>query len=88
MISRDTRVQLVLNLLEITGSPRVAFTSSQLTFTTARVDRSLAHRLRIEPIFEVNLDALEHPFFNVFDVGELAPNESHRSFYARPQSPQ
>ena len=37
-------------------------------------------RSRIEPVLEVNLEAREHLFFYVFDVGELAPNESHRSF--------
>ena len=30
-------------------------------------------RSRIEPVLEVNLEALEHLFFNVFDVGELTP---------------
>src|SRR5271169_6582519 len=28
---------------------------------------------RIKPLFEMRLEALEHLFFNVFDVGELAP---------------
>jgi hypothetical protein len=28
---------------------------------------------RIKPLFEMLLEALEHLFINVFDVGELAP---------------
>ena len=83
MIGRDARGQLVFNLLEITGSPRLAFASSQLTFTTARVDRSLAHRLPIEPIFEVNLETLEHLFFNVFDVGDNPSDGNHHAAIQR-----
>jgi hypothetical protein len=29
--------------------------------------------LRIEPLFEVNLETLNHLFFTSFDVGELGP---------------
>ena len=28
---------------------------------------------RIKPLLEMRLEALEHLFFNVFDVGELVP---------------
>jgi hypothetical protein len=38
---------------------------------------------RIEPVFEVNLETLEHLFFNVFDVGELAPT-SHIAIFRDP----
>jgi hypothetical protein len=40
---------------------------------TRQKSPGLAHGSRIEPIFEVNLEALKHLFFNVFDVGELTP---------------
>jgi hypothetical protein len=40
---------------------------------TRQKSPSLAHGSRIEPIFEVNLEALKHLFFNVFDVDELTP---------------
>ncbi len=36
---------------------------------------------RIEPVFEMNLETLEHLFFNVFDVGELAPTSHVRSLF-------
>jgi hypothetical protein len=29
--------------------------------------------LRTEPVLEVNLESLKHLFFDVFNVGELAP---------------
>jgi hypothetical protein len=50
---------------------------------------------RIEPVFEVNLETLEHLFFNVFDIGELAPTSHiavfrdtlnlHNEFFHQPQ---
>ena len=38
---------------------------------------------RIEPLFEVNLETLEHLSFNVFDVVELAPT-SHIAVFRGP----
>ena len=37
---------------------------------------------RIEPVLESNLEALEHLFFDVFDVSELAPT-SHITVFRR-----
>jgi hypothetical protein len=53
------------------------------------------HTSRIKPLLEVHLEARKHLFFNVFDVGELAPPsdiavfagalELHNEFLHQPQ---
>jgi hypothetical protein len=51
-------------------------------FVHTRKAPKLANRAisRVEPVLESNLEALEHFFFDAFDISELAPTESHHSF--------
>jgi hypothetical protein len=56
--------------------------SSFLITTAPKTNQSQPAVSRIEPVLELNLEALEHLFFDCFDVSELAPT-SHITVLGR-----